>query len=294
MSGTGEPVSTLPPEPVSVNMPEPVIPVVEVDIPADGGFPAPEPEPALAPAEPAQPDGEPKVTEPATIKKSPYQARIDALVREREAAKAEAAAEKAQAELYKAMAEGKNVDADGNQIAAPAGLIPGSPEFVKAVKAEAANIAAADAAKAKTGRLLSDGHKDYKDFDERCTVVASLGAGDRPDFMQIVIDSDIIGNGAKVIALLADKPDEAARILALPTVQMTAALVKFEAENAKAAAPVLKPLSAAPAPIRTIDGISKGNDEPSEKDDMATYAAKYKAKLADKMKSGQPARFARH
>lgn len=290
MSGTGDPDAAPVVEPVvaPVTTETPAV-VTEVDIPADGGFPAPE----TAVAEPVQATEPPKVDEPKTIKKSPYQARIDTLVREREAEKAAAVEARREADLYKAMAEGKTVDAEGNPLPQPvAGLVPGSPEFKKAVRDEAVQIAASEAAKARTDKLLKAGNTEYKDFTDRCNVVASLGAGDRSDFMQIVTDPDVIADGSKVIALLAENPDEAARILALPTVQMTAALVKFEGENSKAPAP--KPISAAPAPIKTIDGQSRSNDEPRDTDSMSEYARKYQAQQAAKLKDKQPSRFARH
>lgn len=299
-----DPASPAAPEPIApavapVSDPAPAV-VTEIDIPDDGGFPAdPAPDPAPAPEPAAAASADPAPAEPKTIKKSPYQGRIDALTAQRTAAERRAEEAERQAELYKAMAEGKSPPADPNAdpSAPPApsptvGLVPGSPEFQKAVRDEAARIAAAETAKARTDGLLSAGNADYKDFTERCNVVASLGAGDRADFMQIVTDPTVIPDGHKVIAELAEHPDDAARILALQTVQMTAALVKFQAEISKPTPP--KPLSSAPAPIKTIDGQSRGNDEPSDKDDMATYAAKYRKQQAEKLKAGQPARFARH
>ena len=190
------------------------------------------------------------------------------------------------------MAEGKTVDADGKPIPVQTGLVPGSPEFQKAVRDEAAQIAATEVAKSRTDAMLKTGHAAYKDFGERCNVVASLGAGDRPDFMQVVLDPNVIADGSKLIGQLAENPDEAARILALPSLQMAAALVKFETEHSKPIPP--KPLSAVPPPIKTVDGQSRANDEPSDKDSMAEYARKYHAKQAEKLKSGSPARFARH
>ena len=294
MSDQATPVA---PEPVVVNLPEPIVPVTEVDIPADGGFPA-EPElPLEAPKEPVAADA-PKPDEPKPLKKSAFQSRVDALTIQRDKALKREEDALRQAELYKAMAEGKPPAADpANPDAAPAlaptvGLLPGSPEFTKAVRDEAVRIAANDLAKSRTDGLLAAGNTEFKDFTDRCNVVASLGAGDRPDFMQIVTDPQVLPDGHKVIAQLAEHPDEAARILALPTVQMTAALVKFQAEISKAPAP--KPLSSAPAPIKTIDGQTRGSDEPNDNDSMEVYAAKYKAQQAKKLTERQPSRFARH
>jgi hypothetical protein len=296
-----DPAPSAAPEPVApavapISDPAPAV-VTEVDIPDDGGFPDPAPDPATAPDPAAAAPSDPAPAEPKTIKKSPYQGRIDALTAQRTAAERRAEEAERQAALYKAMAEGGGTPPDPNaDPATPAkpavGLVPGSPEFKQAVAEEARQIAAQEQAKARTDGLLSAGNADYKDFTERCNVVASLGAGDRADFMQIVTDPSVIPDGHKVIAELAEKPEEAARILALPTVQMTAALVKFQAEISKA--PPLKPLSNAPPPIKPIDGQSHGNDEPSEADSMAEYARKYKAQQEKRLREGTPARFARH
>lgn len=290
MSAVGETVVPAPaPEPVSTMPPVPEV-VTEVDIPADGGFPAPEPE---APTEPVQVDAPKAEDEPKPVKKSPYQARIDTLTVQRTEATKRAEDAERQVALYRAMAEANGTgEPAAATVTAQEGLIPGTPKFQDAVQAEARRMADAQASKAKFDKVFSNGNADFKDFNDRCEIVASLGAGDRPDFMQIVTDPDVIQDGHKVIAQLADNPDEAARILALPTVQMTAALVKFQAEHGK---PVARPLSAVTPPIKTIDGLSRGGDnEPKEGAPMAEYAAWYKKQQADKIKAGQPARFAKH
>lgn len=294
-----DPAVSAAPEPVApavAPVPDPAPAVVtEVDIPADGGFPA-DPAPELPLEVPKAADGAdaPKPDEPKPIKKSPYQARIDALTAQREQERREKEELKRQVELYKAMADGQTPPADPNvDPAAPVSkAFATQADFDRAVKEHAATLAAQEAAKARTDGLLKAGNTEYKDFTDRCNVVASLGAGDRADFMQIVTDPAVIPDGHKVIAQLAENPDEAARILALPTVQMTAALVKFQAEISKAPAP--KPLSNVPPPIRPIDGQSHGSDEPSESDSMAEYARKFKAQQEKKLREGMPARFARH
>ena len=277
-------------EPVVQPTPDPNTPPTEVDIPADGGFPAPEPEPVPAAAKTPEPP-----PEPPTVKKSPFQSRIDTLTAQRETERRRAEDAEKRAELFEAMAKGKPADPAADPNAQPVlsavGLMPGSPEFKRAVQDEAVRLAAAETAKSRTDGLLKAGNTEYKDFTDRCNVVASLGAGDRPDFMQIVTDPEVIPDGHKIIAQLADNPDEAARILALPTVQMTAALVKFQAEASKVTP---KPISAAPPPIKTIDGTARTDTEPKDSDDMATYAAKYKRIQEQKLKANAPSRFARH
>lgn len=291
MSGTGEPVTAPVVEPVvAPAAPETPAIVNEVDIPPDGGFTA-EPElPLEAPKEPVEASPEP---EPPKIKKSAFQSRVDALTIQRDKALRREEEALQQAELYKAMADGKGAPPLEDGTPAPQPKTFGSQaEFDKAVREHASTLAAQELAKGRTDKLLASGNTEYKDFTERCNAVAALGAGDRPDFMQIVTDPDVITNGSKIIALLAEKPDEAARILGLPSLQMAAALVKFEAENSKAATP--KPLSSLPAPIKPIDGQSRGNEEPSDKDSMPEYARKYHAQQLAKLKDKQPSRFAKH
>ena len=71
------------PVPVLVSVapaPETTAIVNEIDIPADGGFPAPQAElPLEAPKETVAADAPQKVEEPKVVKKSPYQARIDSI-----------------------------------------------------------------------------------------------------------------------------------------------------------------------------------------------------------------------
>lgn len=277
-SGTAPVESAVP----LVNQPENTLIVNEVDIPDDGGFPAPEAEEAPA----AIAEGTEAAPEPPKFKKTAFQARIDTLTREREESKRRETDALKQVELYRAMAEGRAVpEGEGAPVAPqPQGLIPGTPEFTRAVLAEATKMAAVDAAKARTAGIMKAGASAYPDFNDRCNVVADLGAGDRADFMQIVTDPDVISDGHKVIAQLAENPEEAARILALPTVQMTAALVKFQAEANKA--PVAKPISLAPAPIKPIDGTARADSDPKDSDPMRTYADKWQANRAAKKARG--------
>src|SRR5579864_7433270 len=81
--------------------PAPDAPVTSVDIPDDGGFPAPEPEPEPAP-EPPKADA-PKPDDPKPIKKSAFQTRIDTVTAQRAAADRRAEEAERQRDLYKAM-----------------------------------------------------------------------------------------------------------------------------------------------------------------------------------------------
>lgn len=247
-----------------VNQPEKPEPVTTVEIPADGGLdgslqPTDGEKPVeTAPEAPKAAETQPEGEKPNKLKKSPYQARIDALVREREAKASEAAAARAEAEMYKAMAEGK---AEGK-------LAPTQAEIEALVEAGIQR----KAIERQSQKVFQTGAAEYPDFNDRCNVVASLGAGERADFMQVITDPDIIPDGHKVIAQLAENPDEAARILALPTPQMSAALVKFQIEHSKGAS---KPVSSAPAPIKPIDGTSRPGGGMNDQQPMSEYAKEF-------------------
>lgn len=100
---------------------------------------------------------------------------------------------------------------------------------------------------AKMSAWDTAGKAEFPDFLDRCATVAALGATERPEFMQIVTDME---DGHKVVAALADDPDLASRIIALPPHKMALELAKLSAPAPKRAAPQSK----APAPPRTVDG----------------------------------------
>lgn len=114
-------------------------------------------------------------------------------------------------------------------------------------------------------RKVSDwdtaGRKEFPDFVQQCNEVAAMGAAERPEFMRIVADID---NGHKLIPLLAQNPDEAARILALPQHRMAIELGKLSLKQ-----PAPKPVSAAPEPIKPL-GSPAGGKANSLSDDAST------------------------
>jgi hypothetical protein len=111
------------------------------------------------------------------------------------------------------------------------------------------------------------GRKEFPDFVDRCNAVANMGASERPEFMRIVAD---IPDGHKIVAQLADNPDEAVRILNLPAHRMAYELAKFT--------PKPKPVSAAPEPIKPISGPAGG--APNALSDDAKVDAWMKARQA--------------
>ena len=154
--------------------------------------------------------------------------------------------------------------------------------FQDAVRAEARRIATVEAVQARTNSWLQAGNKEYgqSEFNDMCNMVASIGAGDSPDFMALVTDPDVIPDGHKVIAAMKDNPEEAQRILALPPVKMAAALTRF----ATASKTVDKPVSQAPRPISTIGGSAKSS-APAENDPIDVWMAKRKETAWDVRKN---------
>jgi len=93
-------------------------------------------------------------------------------------------------------------------------------------------------------KVYQTGKAEFPDFDQAVTNLQMVGVN--RDFLELATTSDA---GAKLIHHLGTDLDEAARIAALPPVQMARELTKLEF---KLAQPVAKPVSKAPAPITPI------------------------------------------
>lgn len=281
MSGT--PATAPAPE---VNIPVKPEPVTSTDIPADGGLDgslqptdkgdgtpgAPQPDAPAEGQKPSETPTEAKTEASKPLKKSPFQSRIDGLTAQKAQAEREKAEALAQVELYKAMAEGKT---EGK-------LAPTQAEIDRLVEQRATQLET----QRKSQRVITSGAAEYSDFTDRCNIVAALGAGDRPDFMQVISDPDIIPDGHKVIALLAENPEVAAQIVdpSLSTAQMSARLVKFQLEHSKPAQPGISKL---PPPIKPIDGTAKATEIPPERRTMAQEAAAFYAGRAKRFAKGK-------
>jgi hypothetical protein len=108
-------------------------------------------------------------------------------------------------------------------------------------------------------RVYAAGKAEFPDFDN---AVANLNmVGVNRDFLELATTSEA---GAKLIHHLGGDLDEAARIAALPPVQMARELTRLEYKLAQAPAP--KPVSKAPAPITPIG--SGGVNAPGLRDDL--------------------------
>jgi hypothetical protein len=234
--------------------------IPETVIPAE---PAPEPvedapDDTAAPAADAAPaDGEKPKHKPW------FQERIDKLTREKHEER------KAREALEARLAEIAPADAPSEPAFDPK-------NFDALVKQEAARLNAAEKAQERTKGWWEAGAKELgaDTFNEKCGMVAAMGAGDSPEFMQIITDPEILPDGHKVVAALADHPEEAQRILALEPMKMAAALTRFAETHKAKAAPA--PISSAPAPIRLVGGTAKPS-APSDADDIKTWTAKRNA-----------------
>lgn len=245
-------------------------PAVTDPAPAEGNEPV-----AADPAPPAEPDPKPRVVHNA------FQSRIDKLTRE----KHDLAREKAALEIRLAQATQPAV-ADPAPIE-PVPATPARPAAAPApdvdtlINQRAQQLYQERLHQERVNSVLSAGNTEYKDFTDRCNVVANLGGADRPDFMQIVTDPSIVPDGHKIIAALAENPDDAARILSLPTVAMSAELARY-AERVAKPAPKAPAISKVPAPIKPISGTATASDEPSSNDSEEEWYAKRQAQRAQR------------
>ncbi len=259
MSEQGQPAADSKPESTLIQqdgaIPETVIPPEPVE-----ETPETEPEPEKPAAEAAA-EQKPKRT-------PWYQERIDTTTRQKNELKAELEAARAEIAALKPKEEGEQPAFDPKQF-----------EQVIEQRAEA-KVAQREFQKRSKG-FIDAGNKEFgpAEFMERCNEVAALGAGDSVEFMQLVTDPDIIPDGHKVIAALAEQPEEAQRILSLDPVPMSAALARF-ALTAKVPD---KKLSNAPAPIKPLGGTAKAS-APSDNEPIQDWMAKRRAELAAKGK----------
>lgn len=112
---------------------------------------------------------------------------------------------------------------------------------------EAARMVAEQRFHESCNKVYATGKTEFQDFDQAVANLQMVGVN--RDFLELAATSDA---GHKVIHHLGSDLDEAARILALPPVQMARELTKLEFKLSQPPAP--KPVSKAPAPITPIGG----------------------------------------
>lgn len=268
MSGTPDPKLVEPtPEPTLIEQPGSI---PETVVPADESLTNQEQVEAEPESNPEQPPVEEK-KEPA--KKPWFQTRIDELTRARRDAERKAAEAEAKAQVLEAsQAKPDQPITSLNRE-----------QYQKDVAAEAQRQIQQQTYATRSRSWLDAGVKEYgmEDFNQRCDMVAAMGAADRPEFMQMILDPDLVPDGHKVVAQLAENPDEAQRILSLDSpVKMAAALTRF----AMTAQPEKRQVSNAPKPISPIGGTAKASGAPSDNDPTPEWMAKRRAEVAARKK----------
>lgn len=167
-------------------------------------------------------------------KKEPwFQKRIGELTREKYEAKR--AAEQAAQEAQK-MREYVAQIQQGHQ---PEGL-----DVESYVASKAAEMVAERTFNESCNKVYETGKAEFPDFDQAVSNLQMVGMN--REFLEIVSSSDA---GHKVLNHLGHDLDEAARISALPPLQMARELTRLEY---KLNQPQAKPVSKAPAPIKPI------------------------------------------
>lgn len=115
-------------------------------------------------------------------------------------------------------------------------------------------------------KVYDAGKTEFPDFDQAVANLQMTGATANRNFLELVATSDA---GAKLLHHLASDLDEAARIAALPPVQMARELTKLDL---KLAQPRTKAVSKAPAPITAISSGKADSKDPATMSD-AEFAA---------------------
>lgn len=159
---------------------------------------------------------------------------------------------------------------------APAGLVPGSPEFEQEVD----NRASAQAQIAEFNRqcnsAAAEGRTAYADFDARVGALKQLVDNNNPSevlgYNQFLSAALETGAASTVLHALGGDLDEAARILALPPVRMAVELTKLATKVEEE-----KKLSGAPRPIRPVGGRGVTHEaidpaDPDRADGLSTKA----------------------
>lgn len=228
----------------------------------------------------AAPEGQTDPEQPPAAKKSPVaqlQGRVGHLTKTLHERDEAIRAKDVELEGYKALlaAQGKLPAADGAPAApattaAPANPAPGTPEFQKLVREEAARLASQSAFDAECNQIYEAGKSNHAEtWDESVGALNAMGYM-TPALVEAAIAS---GDGAKVLNTLGQDLDAAERISKLPPIRMAAELTRM----AGATAPRGAPASRAPAPIKPVSGVATAAEPDlatvAKTDDMSAYVA---------------------
>ena len=198
-----------------------------------------------------QPQEQQTETPEEKAKKEPwFQKRIGELTREKYEAKRAADEARQEAERYRQyVAQLQQGDQTAEKPEADVHTL---------AKQEAAKLVAEQRFNESCNKVYSTGKEEFPDFDNAVANLQMVGVN--RDFLELATTSDA---GHKLLHHLGNDLDEAARILALPPVQMARELTKLEY---KLNQPVAKPVSKAPEPIRPIG--STGATDTGLRDDL--------------------------
>lgn len=182
-------------------------------------------------------------------KKEPwFQKRIGELTREKYEAKraAETAAQEAKQlrEYYEQVQQGNQPE--------------GGPDVESYVQAKAAEMVAERGFNEACNKVFETGKAEFPDFERSVSNLQMVGMN--RDFLEVVSSSDA---GHKVLNHLGNDLDEAARIAAMPPLQMARELTRLEYKLGQTQT---KPVSKAPAPINPIG--SGGSTSSGLSDDL--------------------------
>lgn len=206
--------------------------------------------------------GQAETSEEKAKKEPWFQKRIGELTREKYEAKRAADEARQEAEqLRQRIAQGQHGEDTESQ----------NQEVMTLAQREAARMIADQRFNESCNKVYAAGKTEFQDFDQSVANLHMVGAN--REFFELATTSDA---GAKLLHHLGQDLDEAARILALPPVQMARELTKLEF---KLAQPVAKPVSKAPAPISPISGTKGGTKDPSEMTD-AEFAEWRRSQIA--------------
>lgn len=143
------------------------------------------------------------------------------------------------------------------------GTEPGGIDVQSYVNSKAQELVAERGFNEACNKVFETGVTEFSDFEQSVSNLQMVGMG--RDFLEIVASSDA---GHKILNHLGNDLDEAARISALPPLQMARELTRLEY---KLATPAKKPVSKAPPPITPI--TASGSTEGPDASDVSRWIA---------------------
>lgn len=235
-------------------MTEEVIPALPAEVPATEQAANVETTSTEATTEQTQ-EGAPANENPDAPKKEPwFQKRIDVLTREKYEVRREADEARQEAALLREQIARQQ---QGEPSQAPAGDV----ETLATQRAR--QIVAEQSFNEACNKVYATGKAEFPNFDASLANLHLVGVG--REFLELTATSDA---GAKLIQHLGTDLDEAARIAALPPLQMARELTRLEIKLSQVKP---KPVSNAPAPLSLVTGTSGGSKSPADMTD-AEYA----------------------